>query len=485
MVTCAPRLPRLVITGLSGGSGKTLVSLGLVRAFSRRGLAVAPFKKGPDYIDAKWLSLAAGRPAINLDTYMVPPAQVLGRFVQAGQGFDLAVIEGNRGVFDGLDEHGSMSTAALARLLDAPVALTLDTTKMTRTAAAIVAGIANFEPDLNLAGVVCNRTAGPRHQDILRRSMARSTGVPVLGTLPKLAANPIPERHMGLMSDQEMDFTVDSALEQLADLMEEHLDLDAVLAMARAASPVLVGEAPAWPQQVTGRQPVIGVVRDAALWFYYPENLEALERAGARLEFVSALSAQPWPELHGLYVGGGFPETHAPQLAANTAIRQHIRELAASGLPIYAECGGLMYLAQALEQAATADEAGGASQPMAGVLPIRTRLCKRPQGLGYVEAKVVADNPFHPLGTHLKGHEFHYSRCVDTLPEGSVTALGLSRGSGMAQGRDGLLAGPHNNVFAAYSHLHALGAPHWAPNFVRAAAEYQAGGSAPGPRRGR
>lgn len=463
--------PRLVIAGLSGGSGKTLVSLGLVRAFARQGLSVAPFKKGPDYIDAKWLSLAAGRPAVNLDAFLMDQTVVAGRFAEAAAGHDIAVIEGNRGVFDGLDEQGSQSTATLAKLLAAPVVLTLDATKMTRTAAAIVAGVNGFEPDFRLAGVVLNRTAGPRHRSLLRGCIS-SVGVPVLGTLPKLAANPIPERHMGLMSDQEMEGVVDAALDSLAEMIAEHLDLEAVLTLARDAGPLPDAPWPAWPARVAvGCRPRIGVVRDAALWFYYPENLLALERAGAELVELSILSAEPWPELHGLYLGGGFPETHAPQLSANRVIREHVRALAYSGLPIYAECGGFMYLADAFE-------APDGPLPMAGVLPVSTRLCDRPQGLGYVEATVEAANPYHPTGARLRGHEFHYSRCVSGLPPGMVTALRLDRGTGMAGGQDGIVAGPADNVFAAYSHIHALGAAHWAPNFVKAAAAFALGGSA-------
>lgn len=463
-------LPRLCLAGLSGGSGKTLASLALCRALARRGLAVRPCKKGPDYIDARWLTLAAGHPAVNLDPFLLP-AQVLQElFAQRAQGFDVTVIEGNRGIFDGGDAKGSVSTAELARQLDAPTVLVLDATKMTRTAAAVVAGINHFEEDFRLAGVILNRTAGERHRSILRQTIESHTGVPVLGTLPKLGANPIPERHMGLTSDQELP-EVDAALDSLAVVAEEWLDIPALLALARHAAPFAAPGLDIWPAPAasvaSGARPRIGVVRDAALWFYYPENLEALERAGAELLDLSILSPDPWPALHGLYLGGGFPECFPAQLAANESIRAHLRALSASGLPIYAECGGFMVLAQALDT-------GSGTFPMAGVLPVTTRLCARPQGLGYVEAQVVADNPFHPQGATLRGHEFHYSCCAGEPPDlqesGAAFCLRLGRGVGMAGTRDGLLVA---NTFAAYSHIHALGCPWWAPAFVAAARLYR------------
>ena len=474
--------PRLVLAGLSGGAGKTILTLGICRALAAAGLRVRPFKKGPDYIDAAWLGLAAGCDATNLDPFLLPEARLPSLFLEKSRNADISVIEGNRGIFDGLDVAGSCSTAALARSLDAPVVLILDATKMTRTAAAIVAGVAAFEPGLRLAGVVCNRTAGPRHRAIVRESIESLAGVPVLGMLPKIPENPIPERHMGLVSNREHG-GVDSILDNLAAIIRQNVDLDRLLAIARAAPP-LAGELPsAVPAApINGQPPVIGVVRDAALWFYYPENLEALERAGAKLAFVSLLTDAPWPRLDGLYLGGGFPETQAARLAANTAVRNRVAAFAAAGMPIYAECGGFMYLCQGLD-------IDGAVHPMAGVFPVTTTLCARPQGLGYSLARVVLENPFHPVGALLHGHEFHYSKCQATLgacsgpltelPGPQAFALAMERGVGMLAGRDGLLV---RNTFAAYTHIHAEGAPHWAGNFVAAAVAYARQGQGMGER---
>jgi len=460
--------PRIILAGLSGGSGKTFVSIGLCRALSRRGLSVRPFKKGPDYIDASWLTHAARATACNLDPFLLPRETIAALFQEKAAGRDISLIEGNRGLFDGKDREGTCSTAELARQLDAPVVLVLDATKMTRTAAAIVAGCRAFEPGLNLAGVILNRTAGDRHRAILKQCIEELAGVPVLGCLPKMGDNPIPERHMGLVSDQEH-ASREHSLDAIADVVERWVDVDRILSVARSASEPAPALPVSWPASVVAGQesPVIGYVHDAALWFYYPENLEALERAGATLRKVSLLSHEPWPELDGLYLGGGFPETQAAKLSANAPVRAHVRALARAGLPIYAECGGFMYLCEGLHLP-------DGEHALAGVFPLSTRLCPRPQGLGYVEALVEAENPFHPLGAHVTGHEFHYSACTEPSSAEAMPPLALKmlRGHGMLSGRDGLLVG---RTFASYTHIHALGAPHWAPAFVRAALAFKEG----------
>lgn len=387
-------------------------------------------------------------------------------FWDRARGFDLALVEGNRGLFDGKDAEGSCSSAELARLLHIPVVLVLDCTKMTRTAAAVVAGVAGFEPGLRLAGVVLNRTAGERHRSILRQAIERYTDVPVLGALPKISPDPIPERHMGLISNREFSGQ-EEVLDSLARVVRDNLDLPRVLDAARSAPPAPRSVPPLWPDPARSGRAHIGFVRDAALWFYYPENLEALERAGAALHEISLLTPEPWPEMHGLYLGGGFPETQAEALAQGPGLLR-LRELHAQGLPIYAECGGFMVLCRSLK-------AGDITYPMAGVLPVDTVLCERPQGLGYVEAEVVRDTPFHPRGALLLGHEFHYSRCLAPEDADLPFALAIRRGQGMTPLNDGLTLG---NTFAAYTHIHALAAPWWAEGFVAAAEAWRLGRSA-------
>ncbi len=487
---CAGHCPRVVVAGVNGGSGKTIVSLGLVRAWVRAGRSVKPFKKGPDYIDAKWLSLAAGVPATNLDPYFLSKPMLRSLFLTGAASCECSVIEGNRGIFDGKDAAGSYSTATLARILDAPILLVMDCTKMTRTAAALVRGIMNFEPDVRIAGVILNRTANARHRSILKEVIEQYAGVPVLGALPKLKENPLPERHMGLISDQEY-ATSERALETAADIVEDHVDIARVWEIAQSAEPLVEKPFPedcvetkggdrenrdkaapfpdVWASSSSALSqdspPVrIGYVLDAALWFYYEENLEALRRAGAELVRLSLLKEEAWPSIDGLYLGGGFPETLAERLAGNELVRKRVKAEAQRGMPIYAECGGLMYLGRGLVYKDNL-------YPMADVLPVTTCLCARPQGLGYVEATVTAENPYHPLGSVIRGHEFHYSKCVvhDDAPHVYCLEIRKEYG-GMVSERDGFLAG---NVFAAYLHLFALGEPHWAIRFVQAADRFR------------
>jgi len=452
--------PRLVVAGLRGGSGKTILTLGLARHWRKSGVRVKPFKKGPDYIDAVWSGRAAGQTATNLDPFLMTDEQIRGLFAEQVQGFDLGLIEGNRGLFDGKDLDGSCSTAHIARLLDSPVLLIVDCTKMTRTVAALVQGVMQFEPRLNIGGVVLNCTAGQRHRSILRQCVETYTDVPVLGALPRMRRNPIPERHMGLISDQEYD--ADQALDDISDSVREWLDTGAILDLARQAPPFQDPCPVQWPAGPEIRGPVrIGVVKDTSLWFYYPENLKALEQAGAEVVQVSLLEPDPWPVIHGLYLGGGFPETQAAALSRNRPILNHIAALADRGMPIYAECGGLMVLCSELTFQET-------SFSMAGVFPVKTEVSRKPQGHGYTLARVQSQNPYHPVGAEFSGHEFHYSRC--SCLDSTEPCLRMIRGIGLGSGGDGML---YRNTFACYTHLHVLSVPSWAPNFVRAAQEFK------------
>lgn len=455
-------IARIIISALRGGAGKTLLSLGLARAFARSGLQVVPCKKGPDYIDTAWLARAAGRPATNLDPFFLPPESLRSLLDTRACGADLTLIEGNRGLFDGRDLQGSCSTATLAAVLDAPVLLSLDCTKMTRTAAAIVHGLASFDPAVRIGGVVLNQVATQRQVSLIRNSIEQYTGIPVLGCLPRLPHNPLPERHMGLVAHDDPAHTLE-ILDQLADVITAHTDTNRILELARSAPP-LPTPPPFWPETqhlCPAIAPRIGYVHDAALWFYYGENLEALQRAGADLIELSLLSTSPWPVVDGLYLGGGFPEevarelSHSPQLA-------HIRALSLAHLPIYAECGGFMVLADAIVR-------DGQHYPMAGIFPVNAHFHPKPQGLGYVEACVTADNPFHPTGSVVRGHEFHYSRAEHVSHADLPTCFQLSTGTGMGHGKDGLLV---RQTFASYTHIYAPAAPHWAENFVMAAARY-------------
>jgi cobyrinic acid a,c-diamide synthase len=450
--------PRLVVAGLAGDSGKTLVTLGLARALTLRGLGVSPFKKGPDYIDAAWLGSAARAPGRNLDTFLISP-EGIGESLERGTPADLLLVEGNRGLFDGLDAEGTHSTAELAKLLGAPVVLVLDVTKMTRTAGALVLGCTALDPRLNLAGVLLNRVGTNRQEQVIREAIRRVSGVPVLGAIPRLAGDPLPDRHLGLVTAVEHPRREES-IDRAARAVEEHADLDALLEVAGTAEAVRLPErSPSAP----GTAVRIGVFRDKALSFYYPENLEALEEAGAALVFISPLEDRTLPELDALYFGGGFPEVHVDRLAGNRPMREAVRAAAGGGMPVYAECGGLMFLARELI-------VQGVSHAMAGVLDLVVQQEARPQGHGYMEAEVDRPNPFFAPGTRLRGHEFHYSRVVGG-EDAAATTLRLLRGRGVGGGRDGLAKG---SVWASYLHLHALGTPSWATSLTELARSYRA-----------
>ncbi len=446
---------RLVVAGLSGDSGKTLVSLGLLFLARQRGISTRAFKKGPDYIDAAWLSWASNNQARNLDTFLMGPEKAAKLFRTHVLPNGLNLIEGNRGLFDGLDAYGTHSTAQLAKLLDAPVLLVVNATKVTHTVAALVLGCQKLDPYLRIGGIILNHVSGRRHESVLRESIESACRVPVLGVLPNVDAGALlPGRHLGLITPQEHG-GVDELRANLLSAVQGRLDFGRIYELAKSASPVRGWvENPERTKDGSGLK--IAFLQDSAFTFYYPENLEALERSGAELVPVSALSASALPEdLDALYIGGGFPETHAERLSANTSLLASIRDHAQKGLPIYAECGGLMLLSQAILW-------HGNRHPMAGALPFEVEVCARPQGHGYVELLVDRPNPYYSLGTRILGHEFHYSKIVTTgsLP---ATACAVRRGTGCSGGRDALVAG---NVWASYAHVHAVATPEWAQGLL-------------------
>jgi cobyrinic acid a,c-diamide synthase len=456
-------IPRILIAGLRGGAGKTLISLGLTATWQAKGRSVIPFKKGPDYIDSGWLSRAAQKPCRNLDLFLMSPPSVVRSFVEASEGHDIAVIEGNRGLFDGMDNQGTFSSAELAKLLQVPLILALDCTKTTRTMAALVLGCQQFDPQVPLRGVVLNQTAGPRHQRVLRETIEDTCGLPVLGAIGRLAQQPFPERHLGLVPPQEHDHLT-PAIEQVAEVIERDLDLDAIWRIAQSApsleTPVTGVSAPAAPKLPEVR---IGVFQDAAFHFYYPENLEALMREGARLIEVSPLSDAQLPDVDALYIGGGFPETLAPALADNAQFRDSVRRAIEEGLPVYAECGGAVYLGEKLLMDQN-------EYPMAAALPVVFAFRDKQQGHGYAELETVRDNPFFDVGHALRGHEFHYTYMHSASQNDLTFAFAVHRGYGFDGQRDGLC---RHNVLASYTHVHAVGTETWAPAIVRQARRFK------------
>jgi cobyrinic acid a,c-diamide synthase len=456
-------IPRVLIAGLRGGSGKTLISLGLAAAWNKQGYHVAPFKKGPDYIDASWLTMAAGRPCRNLDLYLMSPQAAQRSFVTTASKADVSVIEGNRGLYDGMDAQGTYSSAELAKLLKTPVILTIDCTKSTRTIAAIVLGCQQLDPQVPLRGVILNRTASARHESVLRDAVEQVCGLPVLGAVRRIRDPLFPERHLGLVPPQEHD-QLARAITQAADVAERYLDLEAIWNVANEVPPLeldaghTTAEVTSQPESVR-----IGVFRDAAFQFYYPENLEALAREGASLIEISPMRETELPDVDALYIGGGFPETLAPALSENKPFNESLRRRVEQGLPVYAECGGAVYLGQKLiyEQK---------HYPMAGVLPAVFAFQQKPQGHGYVEIESVQPTPFYGAGETLRGHEFHYTYMESATADDLTFAFRVHRGHGFDGQRDGLCL---HNVLALYTHVHALGTQSWAPALVQAAIRFK------------
>ena len=457
--------PRLVVAGLSGDAGKTIASLSILAALRARGLSVSVFKKGPDYIDPAWLSSLGQTTCRNLDTYMVEPEAVVRNFVVHAGKSDISLIEGNRGVFDGKDVSGTHSTAQLAKLLEAPVVLVVDAAKSTRTVAAIVRGCVDFDPDLDVAGVILNRVAGKRHVAILEDSIEEYAGLPVLGAIPNLGDDSalIPGRHLGLVTPSEYEEDGDLRA-RLREIAETALDVEGLIRVARSAAPLSCAPEQASCSRGAPGRVEIGYFRDSVFTFYYPENLEALEANGARLVPISSLADRSLPDVDALYIGGGFPETHAERLARNRSMMQSVKKKALDGLPIYAECGGLIYLARSLR-------CNGVVYPMSGLFPIDLSMHRKPVGHGYTSLRVDGPNPFFAVGASIRGHEFHYSGPTDGLEE-LESCMKMESGVGVGCGRDGLVRA---STLACYTHLHADGMKSWATAMVSRAAAHTAG----------
>jgi len=456
--------PRMIMAALKGGSGKTIFSVGLTAAWKENGVKIAPFKKGPDFIDAGWLAFAAGRSCHNLDPFLMTNAQILQSFSAHSAESDISLIEGNRGLFDGFDQEGRSSTAELGKLLKAPVVLIADVTMATRTIAALVMGCQKFDPALDIAGVILNRVAGSRQEALVRNVIERTCAVPVIGAVPKLKGEFFPERHMGLVPHLERKYA-EEAVAWARSTVEKHLDLETLWRLSRQARPLdETGQDQGIPptDALNEDPPRIGFIRDRSFWFYYPENLEALRALGATLVEINSLEETKLPDLDALYIGGGFPETQAEALADNRAFRESLNAALQKGLPVYAECGGLIYLGESL---ILKDKA----YPMVGALPLHCVMEEKPQGHGYTLLEVQEDNPYYPVGETLKGHEFHYSRPVmSRAAEGIKPVFKVLRGRGIDGDGDGLC---RENLLATYSHVHAAGNALWAKNLFKAALE--------------
>lgn len=442
--------PALLIAGTHSGCGKTTVTLGVMAALARRGLMVQPFKCGPDFIDPSLHRMVTGRVSRNLDIRMCGEAFVRSTFARHAPANGIAVVEGVMGLFDG----GEGSAATLAKALDLPVLLVIDVRSAAESVAAVVHGFATLDPGVRLAGVICNRIGSDKHRDMVAAAIQAHCTVPVVGFLPRNEAIAIPSRHLGLHMGEEHPLA-GNGVEQLIVLIENHLDLDQVIRIA--ADRRDQDEPTAAPSEVTeGERVRIGVARDAAFCFYYQDNLDLLQAAGAELVFFSPLNDEQLPtDLAGLYLGGGYPELHAARLSANRALRDQIRRFAEAGRPVYGECGGFMYLCRSIT------DLEGTEHAMTGLYPFAARMQTRLRSLGYRRPQVVANCLLAPAGAVLHGHEFHYS----TIDADSVvvpTAYKLEDGR-----PEGYLA-HSGQTLAGYVHLHWGRTPEVAKRLIEA-----------------
>jgi cobyrinic acid a,c-diamide synthase len=456
-------IPRILISGTSSRAGKTVISIGLMRALRNRGYKVQPFKVGPDFIDPSYHLFATGRVSRNLDGYMMRDEDILETFVRNSKGADIAVIEGTMGLYDShnaVDAKGS--TAEVSKVIKAPVILVANVERISRTAAPFVLGYKLFDPSVDIAGVVLNRVGNPRHAYKAKTAVEVLAKMRVFGTVPRSQSIEIPERHLGLIPAYEKD-KLEQLFDNLASIVEEHIDIDGILEVASNAPEI--EEVPLNPLFSEPGEPkvTLGVARDVAFTFYYQDNLDAFAAQGARLVPIDTLHDSALPkDLDALYIGGGFPEIMAEQLERNQRLRQSIYDFCASGKPCYAECGGLMYLGQSIN---TRDNH---EYEMVGFLPIATKMEAKFQALGYVKNLAVRDNPISRSGDLLVGHEFHYSK-VKAF-EKLTFAYRVERGKGVDGTHDGIIKG---NTLANYMHVHVLSYPSMVNNFLRVAEKFK------------
>jgi Ni-sirohydrochlorin a,c-diamide synthase len=441
------KIPRIILAGDRSSAGKTTISVGIMALLREKGRVVQPYKVGLDYIDPSYHSMITGRRGENLDGYLMSDRAVTEAFVHSAEGADIAVIEGVRGLYEGLESLSDVgSTAQIAKTLKAPVILIVDAQSITRSAAAIVKGYKDFDRNVNLRGVILNKIGSERHAEKARMAIEKYTKVEVLGAIPRTNAMKLTMRHLGLIPAREGASRVDGfgeKLERIEQKISENLNVDRIAEIAAEATPIKTFKPDVFVKGADAGVK-IGVAMDEAFNFYYKDNLDLLELKGAELVYFSPVHDRAIPEVDGLIIGGGYPEIFAAELSANEGMRRSVKEASAKGMPIYGECGGLMYLMESLE---TDD---GRRHNMAGVFE-GTAAMKHVRTIGYVVGRFSADTPIGQEDATFKGHEFHHSLITD-LSSGARFAYRLDRGTGISNGLDGLLK---NNTLAAYTHLHA------------------------------
>ena len=444
----------IYISAAHKSSGKTTLSIGLSAALARHGVKTQCFKKGPDYIDPQWLGKATGRPCYNLDFHTMMQQEITDLFMYHARQANFSLIEGNKGLYDGVAIDGTDSNAALVKLLQVPVVLVVDCSGITRGVAPLLLGYENFDPDLKIAGVILNKVASERHRQKLRAVVEQYTDIPVLGEIQRNPEMEITERHLGLIPSNE-EGEAEKKISRLAEIVAAEIDLDEILNIGREAPSFSVAREPASTN--VDHTVRIGIFRDAAFGFYYPDDLESMQSHGAELVFINALVDRELPSVDGLFIGGGFPETQAAGLAANRSLREHVREKIENGLPVYAECGGLMYLTRSIQWK-------GQRHEMAGVLQADTIMYDRPVGRGYARLQRLANAPWgdHDYPDEIPAHEFHYSR-LENIKQPLQFAWKVLRGTGVDGEHDGII---YKNLLAGYAHLRDTSQYHWTRHFL-------------------
>jgi cobyrinic acid a,c-diamide synthase len=463
-------MPHLYLSAAHKSSGKTTITLGLCRALLDRGMKVQAFKKGPDYIDPIWHGQASQQPSYNLDFHMMEEREIVELFRQHASLAEISLIEGNKGLYDGMDVEGSNSNAALAKLLGSPVVLVLDSVGMTRGIAPLVLGYQAFDPAINIAGVILNKVGGPRHEEKLRAVIERYTDVKVLGSVRMDADLAIVERHLGLMPGNESE-QAEARIQTIADRIKSQVNLDALIEVAHQAKPLpseIRTESSFLPGSGTGLH--LAYASDKSFGFYYQEDLDNLRTAGVKLTPINTLEHHHLPDVDGLIIGGGFPEMFIDELSANITLRADIRRAVARGLPVYAECGGLIYLSRSL---CWSDKIGD----MVGVIPGDAVMGERPVGRGYALLAETAQGLWPAHLDPIPAHEFHYSHLENLQPD-LTYAYRVLRGQGIDGERDGYV---HGNLLASYCHRRGSGKRGWIAPFINKVSAYKAGRSAAHP----
>lgn len=450
-------MPHLLISAAHKSSGKTTITLGLAAALRARALSVQTFKKGPDYIDPMWLGKASGNPCYNLDFNTMVTEEITSTFQRHAQSADISLIEGNHGLYDSFDIEGNNSNASLAALLQAPVVLVLDVHGATRSIVPLILGFQQFDPRIRIAGLILSKVAGLRHEQRLRDVIAHYTDIPVLGAVKRDRRLVIEERHLGLVPSNESS-EADEKLALIAEIIAQQVDIPQLLEIAAESPTIPVTERPSIAQMSHPNPDIrIGIARDAAFGFYYPDDLEQLKNAGAELVEFDTIKDSTLPAVDGLFIGGGFPETHMDALEANLPLRREIHQAIENGMPCYAECGGLMYLTRSLTwQEKRAD--------MVGIIPADTLMHEKPQGRGYMRLRENGNSPWSidQAEHRINAHEFHYST-LENLSPGQTFAYEVLRGSGIDGKSDGLV---YKNLLASYVHLRDVASNHWAHRFI-------------------